>query len=347
MASSQFAYLPSVAEVSDEDFEIPQAPKAPRMTNRRMFACMVGVAISGTALVAVVRGSMMNTIGAESGHIAAISQLFELSPADPCDDQPQIKLTKALHSNLGNKGPDTGDLGIVFSGVNMHPGYLHQDVLVMVNATNDNVDSHSNGIWGKYAGISAMGGTKVHAHVTIVDKNTRNPVIIRELDVTFFDLDRHGEGQEVEYIKIKKPDQYFLTKNTSVHVSEDDDGYVTFKATKDGNSADNPRDPLFLTVDQKNKAVTVRFKDIDKFEVEMGSEGQAPGRSYRGFLFVFRPSLLCAKTSGGKDPQIVNETIETTTTTTGVVDEPTTTMGEDKKCLFTIPIVNWCFPKFW
>jgi len=44
------------------------------MTSRRMLACMVGIAISGTALVAVVRGRTMNTIRAETGRIAAISQ---------------------------------------------------------------------------------------------------------------------------------------------------------------------------------------------------------------------------------------------------------------------------------
>lgn len=344
MASSQFAYLPSVADVSEDDFETPLAPRAPSTTSRRVLACMIGIAISGTALVAVVRGGMMNTVGAETGHTAAISQLFELSPADPCDGQPQIKLSKALHSNLGNKGPDKGDEGIVFPGVNMHPGNPNQEVLVVINATNDNIVSHHNGMWGKYAGISAMGGTKVHAHVRLVDKNTREPVIIRELDITFFDLDRHGEGQEVEYIRVKKPYQYFLTASTFIDASEGDDGYVTFKATKDGNGHDNPTDPLLLTVEQKNKAVTVRYHDIDNFDVEMGSEGV--GHSYRGFIFVFRPSLLCAKTSDGKDPQLVNETIETTTTS-GVVVEPTTTISDDKKCLFTIPVVGWCFPKFW
>jgi len=314
-----------------------------------MLACMVGIAISGTALVAVVRGSTMNIILAETGRIAAISQKFDLSPADedPCDGHPQIKLSKPLHSNLGNKGPDTGDEGIVFPAVNMHPGHENQEVLVVVNATNDNVDSHHNGIWGKYAGISANGGTKVNAIFRILDKTTRDPVEIRELDITFFDLDQHGEGQEVEYIKIKKPDQYFLTQNPLVIASEGDDGYITFKATKNGNSDDNPQDPLFLTVEQKNKAVTIRYHDVDKFEVELGSEGYVgAGRPYRGFIFVFRPSLLCSKTSDGQDPTIVPGKPETTTSV--VVDEETTTTTvQERNCLFIIPIVNWCFPKFW
>jgi len=351
MASSHLAYLPAsgIDGLTDEDLESQQAPTGPWMTSRRMLACMVGIAISGTALVAIVRGSTMNTIPAETGHIAAIRQKFDLSPAnlsDPCDGKPQIKLSRTLHSNLGNKGPDTGDEGIVFPGVNMQPGNPNQDVLVVVNATNNDVDSASNGMWGKYAGISAKGGTKVHANFSLLDKNSRNPVILRELDITFFDLDRHGEGQEVEYIRIKKPDQYFLTKPTLVEATESDDGYVTFKATKNGNAADNPADPLLLTVEQKQKAVTVVYKDTNKFEVEMGSEGIRNDPNYRGFIFVFRPSLLCARTIDGEDPTLVPGRT-TTTTTVAVVDDTTTSKGEDRTCLFVVPIVSWCFPKFW
>lgn len=313
-----------------------------------MWVCMLSMALSGTALVALVRGSTANTIHAETSQVAATSKLMELTPMGPCEGEAQIRLSQPIHSNLGNKGPDTGDEGIVYPGVNIQPGMPNQEVLVVVNATNDGVDTRSNGIWGKYAGIAVNGGTMMHANFAILDKNTRNPVVIRELDVTFFDLDRHMEGQGVEYIKIKKPDQYFLTKNTLLEVSEGDDGYVAFKATANGNSADNPQDPLFLTTEQKNKAVTVRYKDVDKFEVELGSEGYAG--NYRGFIFVLRPSLLCAKTSDGEDPQVVTETLGTTTTPTavGVVEvEETTTKRKEKRCLFTVPIINWCIPKFW
>lgn len=349
MASSQFQYVHSLGtaestDESDEDWEIPPS-KAPWMTRRQMLACMVGIAVSGTALVAVVRGSTTNTISAETGRIAAISQKFDLSPADedPCDGRPQIKLLKTLHSNLGNKGPDMGDEGMVYEGVNIHPGDPNQDVLVVVNATNE-IDSHHNGLWGKYAGIAAYGGTELHATFRILDKTTRNPVKVRELDITFFDLDRHGEGQEVEYIKVKKPDQYFLTEDPLVSVTEGDDGYVMFKATKNGDSKDNPADPLLLTVEQKNKAVTIRYTDLDKFEVEMGSEGHVgSGRPYRGFIFVFRPSLLCAKTIDGKDPTV----LPGTTTTNVLVDGTTTTTVQGRNCLFIVPFVNWCFPKFW
>jgi len=232
MASSQFAYLHSLSTTlgtpeSDDDFDMPRASKAPWMTSYRMIACMVGIAISGTALLACVRAGTMNTYRAEIVHIAAASKKFQLSPAaDPCDGQPHIKLSEPNISKNGNTL-------IVFPGVSMHPGRANQEVLVVVNATKDNADLRQSGLIGKYVFIQARVGTKVQAHIKILDKTTRNPVKIRELDITFVDIDRHGKGQAVEHIEIKNPDQYFLTKGHVVDVSEGVDGRLTFKATQD------------------------------------------------------------------------------------------------------------------
>merc|ERR1712129_586994 len=115
-----------------------------------------------------------------------------------------------------------------------------------------------------------------------------------------------------------------------VDVSEGTDGYVTFKATKEGTGVDNPQNPLMLTTEQKNKAVTVRYINTGNFEAELGSTGE--GGNYRGFFFVFRPSLLCAKTTDGKDPDIVPS--DTTTTPTTTSPKTTTTKVEEKKCWF-------------
>jgi len=324
---------------SDEEVAYPHAPPAPWMIGRRVLAVMVGIAVSGTAVVAVVRGSSTKSIRAKTDRADAISQLSE---EDPCDGYPQIKLSEEpLHKNFGNKGPDEGDEGLVYEGTNIHPGKPEQEVLVVVNSTGPAaIDISTYGMNGDYALLDAKGGTFVHAKFSILDKN-RKPITVPELDVTFFDLDKHTSGNEVEFVKIKKPDAHFLTKDTLIDVSEGTDGYVTFKATKEGTGADNPENPLMLTTEQKNKAVTVKYINTGNFEAELGSTGK--GANYRGFLFVFRPSLLCAKTTDGEDPVIEEEKKATTTTTT--LPETTTTTVEEKQCWFTIPIINFCFPK--
>jgi len=312
---------------------------------------MIGIAISGTALVAGVHESTMNTIGADIGHIAAISDKFELSPAadsaagsaaDPCDGQPQIKLSQPLRSNLGYTGPGTGDEGVVFPGEYMNPGHANQKVLVVVNATN-HTGGNLNASFGgkgyeKYALIKQdSANTHVQLNFKIVDQITREPVKIPKLDITFFEFTQttHGEEKVADYIKIKRPHQYFLTKFPAVNVNEGNDGYLTFKANRHwdfcgwaGQSSHS------LTVAQKNKAVTFRYIDVDNFDVEMGKEGPAGTGWFSGwqFLFVFRPALHCVRTSDA-DATIVPGFPET--------------KNETNKCLFTIPIVNWCFPKFW
>jgi hypothetical protein len=325
---------------SDEEVAYPHAPPAPWMNGRRVLALIVGIAVSGTAVVAVVCGSSTKSIRAKSDRADAISQLSE---EDPCDDKPQIKLSKVLHQNLGNNGPDTGDEGLVYEGVNIHPSFPEQQVLVVVNATAPEViKTKDNGFHGKYGMIAVAGGTLVHTKFSFLDKN-RKPIIIPELDITFFDLDSHSAGKEAEFVKIKKPDSHFHTKGSFVDISEGTDGYVTFKATVAGTGSDNPKDPLLLTTKQKHKAVTVRYLNTGSFEAELGSTTGGEG-GWRGFLFVFRPSLLCAKTADGEEDPVIEEEKKPTTTTT-TLPETTTTTVEEKKCWFTIPIINFCFPK--
>merc|ERR1712176_1480592 len=64
-------------------------------------------------------------------------------------------------------------------------------------------------------------------------------------------------------------------------------------ATTEGTGEDNPKDPTELTEQQKDRAVTVEFENVKHFDFEIGA---SKGKTDRVFSFVFRPSLLCAKT---------------------------------------------------
>merc|ERR1712194_821926 len=73
----------------------------------------------------------------------------------------------------------------------------------------------------------------------------------------------------------------------------EDGDFVQFTASTEGTGADNPSDPTELTIQQKDRAVTVEFADAKVIEFEIGASAGMTGRV---FSFVFRPSLLCAKT---------------------------------------------------
>jgi len=336
--------VPMEEEDTDDAWVMDSAVNKPWMSQRKMFTLIFGMAVAGTALVASFSVNLPKTTYGEMDQVAAISQF---NSADPCDDEPQIKIVKPTRSNLAGVASSSTPEGIIFPGKYIDPKKNTQKtVKVVVNAlppsTGGDTTPH-NGIWGKYAGIAVKPGKKMHLKFSIKDE-TDAPVILRELDITFFDIDRHKDKGDVEYVKLWSPAKYYVTNGNLVNITKNEaEGSVTFAATKDGTGADNPQDPLALSTEQKHKAVTVQYLDTDSVEAEVGSTGHLVGTTPRGFIFVFRPSLLCAKTTDGS-VKIDDTDLATTTVTTTVT---TTTVGETKNCLFTVPFINWCFPKFW
>merc|ERR1712113_181435 len=77
---------------------------------------------------------------------------------------------------------------------------------------------------------------------------------------------------------------------------ENDDGTTRFEATTEGNFDDNPVDPLLLTQQQKNRAVTVFFSNIDEVNFVLGATPASDPGAWRCFEFVLHPVLKCAKT---------------------------------------------------
>merc|ERR1711994_136559 len=109
--------------------------------------------------------------------------------------------------------------------------------------------------------------------------------------ISFFDLDKGPKA--VEHVTVKDGFEiYYLSNETEVNVTEDGK-FTTFTATMEGTGTDNPTDPLALTPLQKNRAITIEYADAPYFDFEVGTSA---GHTGRVFTFVFRPSLLCAKT---------------------------------------------------
>eukprot|EP00408_Alexandrium_pacificum_P004036 CAMPEP_0171211486 /NCGR_PEP_ID=MMETSP0790-20130122/29647_1 /TAXON_ID=2925 /ORGANISM="Alexandrium catenella, Strain OF101" /LENGTH=152 /DNA_ID=CAMNT_0011677151 /DNA_START=8 /DNA_END=463 /DNA_ORIENTATION=- len=134
----------------------------------------------------------------------------------------------------------------------------------------------------------------------------------------------------------------WLAKNTEIEVTNLGNGKTKFMSSTQGNGRDNPRDPKALTVQQKNRAVTLEFKDFDELKVTLGATA---GKHARYFMYVFRPSLICAKTVGkvdGSEDEVVKVDPSKATTL-----PPTTSKPPAKDCLMTVPVVNYCVPKAW
>merc|ERR1712060_947429 len=98
-------------------------------------------------------------------------------------------LDKPVHNNLAGKGPDTGDEGVIYPAMNLHV-QPPEALLLVVHATGGDTDTdpNANGIHGKYARLTARGGTKMRLTMEFLKAGTREPVTLPEVDITFFDL---------------------------------------------------------------------------------------------------------------------------------------------------------------
>jgi len=229
---------------------------------------------------------------------------------DPCRNFEYISMEKAVYRNLGCKGPDAGPEGMIYQGADVKPvGSFNgkrpapSPVMVVLNASaamDFETDSTYSGMIGNYARINIKHGTSMLMTVKFLDGLTMQPTVMKSLDFTFFDLDTHATGNEVEYIKVWGLSSFVLTQNTLVKSAVDHtDGSATFEATTPGTGLGNPADPLLLTSEQKNKAVTLHFENVSQFKVELGSIDKAPHQGgHRAFMFVAKPSLQCGRTIG-------------------------------------------------
>jgi len=253
------------------------------------------------SIIAQVRGHLF--IGLDEDDAA--------ESASGCGDLPFVKITEVVSSNLGKKGPDhDAEEGIIYAATAHHTGadisnlqiHLHS-VVVGEEDNEDKYDenyepafthgTYVNGAFGKFAAINVKQGESVMLRVHAYDADKNEDIHLPHAAISFFDLDTGADNNHsVEHVRISGFKAYYLSNETEVVVAEGDN-YTSFTATKEGTGADNPSDPTELTVEQKNRAVTIEFEDTAAFNFEVGASA---GKTGRVFSFVFRPSLLCAKT---------------------------------------------------
>lgn len=341
------AYAPALnVEGSDQEglLEEPARPAFSWVPKRGLLATL-GFATAGAALLWLGRTSPRPQM--PLAFVDGAMQLDAMDANDPCRKYPFIDLKEVLHKNLGNQGPDTGDEGLKYKAAYYKPGEQHEDLILVVNASAAYKAGHAkyNGIHGKYGLITLRSGNEAEFTFKILDAATGKPKTLAKQEFTFFDLDQSAGDLNREYIEVDHPSNMWLTKNTEIQVSTVGSGKTKFMSSVKGSGSDNPKDPLALTVQQKNRAVTVEFKDFSELKVTLGC---TPGRHARYFMFVIRPTLLCAKTVGSVDKG--GDEVVTVTTTTGAPTAAPAPAGKEvakKDCLATIPLINFCVPKAW
>jgi hypothetical protein len=158
-----------------------------------------------------------------------------------------------------------------------------------------------NGLNGKFMSIGLKPGTNLSFTIGAYnpESETNESITLPFFSITFFDLDEGKNHQSSEYVLAKDFEHYYVEEDTEVNVTKMEDGVTRFGATKEGTGADNPKESEALAPLMKNKAVTLSYLNHGPAEFTIGAEA---GDTFRGFSFVLRPSLVCAKTKiNGKE----------------------------------------------
>uniref|UniRef100_A0A7S2NK09 Uncharacterized protein n=1 Tax=Alexandrium andersonii TaxID=327968 RepID=A0A7S2NK09_9DINO len=271
-----------------------------------------------------VRKAVRTGLGLEQ-EITRLDEAFNCAeyPYLQYDFQENNPQAAVLHNNLCGKGPDHGAEGLVFRTLDIgkptSPEF-QRSVLMVVNCTDAGGNpgqspnfhpfaSHLFGMQGKYGSINMNSGSDVHLKYTFYDEHKlflegkeKAQLHLHQLAMTLFDLDTGLNMASQECVEIGGFEDYNLTYQTEVKVSDGEHGRKRFCASTYGTGADNPKDPMSLTQQQMNRAVTALFNDVLEIDIKMSASA---GKGPRFFTFVMRPSLLCALAlqKGAKPPE--------------------------------------------
>jgi len=247
-------------------------------------------------------------------------------------------------NNLGGTGPDNGPEELVYRGSKLVPNEDMMDMELAV-AVKDGSDYAKgtllNGLFGDYGVVAVKAGTEVTLQFSFRDPATKNPVFLRELYMSFLDLDQGALGSSSEYVETAGFTQKIIMPESEIR-EDQANGLTRFSATTAGTTVDNPKDPNLLTIQQRNRVVTLTFTDTSGMEATLGC---SVGSTDCDFMFAVEPSLLCSKLPGGgsgKPPVVV-----TATTTTSTATTTTVTQGE-QFCVIQIEAFNLyliCYPE--
>jgi hypothetical protein len=237
-----------------------------------------------------------------------------------------------LHRNLGGKGPEDGEEGVIFSGSYEHAGdppvplEMHFHALTTYKAPKGSNDPNKLLVFDKtpshkLARIVMHESEETKFKVELVKAGTHEPFTVAQLAMSFFDLD--GPIDQCEHLDLEKANDVVLAQDNHVNMDDSDkeQGIVRF-SNEIGNAKIPKRFDQFESESERSHSIAAIFYGVSTFNVTLktGSCGD------RWFTFLGRAAVQCSKGPGGSEPPPVD--IST------ALPPPLSTPENSQYCLF-------------
>jgi hypothetical protein len=219
-----------------------------------------------------------------------------------CDAEPvnmDLSFANVHYSNLDGQGPDfDSPKALRFSNVASMADGSAIDLTVKVAEGENNkytpANVANNGLNGQFAQVNIRGASETRFKFTFLKGGTNEP---QKLDWTYFsmyDLDqgktRGGVAQTQETMDVSGFVTHYLTEASELVVKQHDKQWYSYTSSTAGTGSDNPTDPMALTEQQKNRAVTFLLHNVHTFEATFSAT--APDQNGRNFLFAGKSSVV-------------------------------------------------------
>merc|ERR1719272_921091 len=202
--------------------------------------------------------------------------------------------SKKTQNNIQGVGPDAGDEYLRLSNMGTHEGKTFDFLIASTSdaytpplpTSGDYKDvkmQKYNGVYGFFGYLSLKSDTHMDLKFTVVESGTDTELVLPKFFFTFFDMDT-GNSEPgytqggAEVLSARGFKEAHLGPNTELEITDGHRdsggantgskgvGWKTFGATVFGDNFDNPSDPMNMTAQQMNRAVTFEMENTASFE---------------------------------------------------------------------------------
>jgi len=211
-------------------------------------------------------------------------------PCTICSAFTSVDLSNVVQNNLGGLGPDSGAEEIRYKNAINLDGKVLDVVLTAVDAYVTPKTSKNGYLTGGFGRFTMKVKTSTNFKFSFFDSGTDEPVAVKDLALTFYDLDQGKKGQQQETISACAAQEVYTTSDTELeHTSAG--ACHSFMSTARGTGKDNPSVSDELTKTQAARSVTFEFHA--RASISFSATISRAGRTPRPVLFSFEPQVAC------------------------------------------------------